>query len=673
MKATIRLALTLALAAAALLPQFAHAQFATGGSGVHRSRIFWVDWGNNGQDVYNGATITRGFNIGTPATTANRLDITCTLSGATTTAGTQGLFVYTPGSWQGDGLDELYNIGGNQPGTGANPNTLSAGLRVNGGATVEFNFNCSATLGGAPFALTGLVFADAEASGGSEYVAARLTSGGTLRVIDQISQCGSSSTVNVIAGTPQEVRFNGPTAPQTSCEGNATASLRAGPSLVGFVDGATGARVIARGGGVSAVAVGAVLELEFSEAIPTSYGIAAHVLNSAWTGGVAANGVNFNNPANLATLVYNARLGATVQPDSDATGAVGGSDVDALPKTNGPLGAGYANVAAPNALPGGNYTIANVACVGPARLRGWIDFNGNGVFDASEASNAGTCPSGSNTVSLTWTLPTGTGYVAQSTSYMRLRLAPTLAAVADPTGVSTDGEVEDYRLVLPALTPTLRISKISQTQTGTFNFTATNLSSAAFSVTTTASATPATSASANVSAPATAVTITETVPAGWVPASASCSDANAAITGNPASFGTLAGAVLTVPSSALRARADINCTYNNRLVTADLTITKSEIGGATAFTPGATSTYTLQACNTAGPDAATGATVNDPLPNGVTLTGPWSCNGSGGGICPASGGAANGTSVAVAGIDLPVGACVNVSVPVRFSADPSNY
>jgi uncharacterized repeat protein (TIGR01451 family) len=669
----IRLALTLALASAALLPQFAHAQFATGGSGLHRSRIFWVDWGNNGQDVYNGAIITRGFNIGTPATAANRLDITCTLSNAATIAGTQGLFVYTPGSWQGDGLDELYNIGGNQPGAGANPNTLSVGLRVNGGATVEFNFNCSATLGGAPFALTGLVFADAEASGGSEYVAARLTSGGTLRVIDQISQCGSSSTVNVIAGTPQEVRFNGPTAPQNSCEGNATASLRAGPSLVGFVDGATGARVIARGGGVSAVAVGAVLELEVSEAIPTSYGIAAHVLNSAWTGGVAANGVNFNNPANLATLVYNARLGATVSPDSDATGAVGGSDVDALPKTSGPLGAGYANVAAPNALPGGNYTIANVACVGPAQVRGWIDFNGNGVFDAGEASAAASCPSGSGNVSLTWTLPTGTGYVAQTTSYLRLRLAPTAAGIANPSGVSTDGEVEDYRLALPALTPVLRVAKISQAQTGTFNFTATNLSSAAFAVTTTAPATPATSAPANVSAPASAVTITEAVPAGWVLASASCSDANAAITGNPASFGTLAGAVLTVPSSALRARADITCTYNNRPVTADLAIAKSEVGGATAFTPGATSTYTLQACNTAGPDAATGATINDPLPNGVTLTGPWSCSGSGGGTCPASGGAVGGNTVAVAGINLPVGACVNVSVPVRFSADPGNY
>ncbi|MEG3789562.1 CshA/CshB family fibrillar adhesin-related protein [Lysobacter sp. CCNWLW3] len=670
---TIRLALTLALACAALLPQFAHAQFATGGTGLHRSRIFWVDWGNNGQNVYSGATITRGFNIGTPATTANRLDITCTLSNANTTAGTQGLFVYTPGSWQGDGLDELYNIGGNQPGTGTNPNTLSVGLRVNGGSTVEFDFNCSATLGGAPFALTGLVFADAEASGGSEYVAARLTSGGTLRVIDQISQCGSSSTVNVIAGTPQEVRFNGPTAPQNSCESNATASLRAGPSLVGFVDGATGARVIARGGGVSAVAVGAVLELEFSEAIPASYGIAAHVLNSAWTGGVAANGVNFNNPANLATLIYNARLGATVSPDVDATGAVGGSDVDALPKTTGPLGAGYANVAAPNALPGGSYTIANVACVGPAQVRGWIDFNGNGVFDGAEASNAAACAAGSGSVSLTWTLPTGGGYVAQPTSHLRLRLAPALSGVAAATGVSTNGEVEDYRIALPALVPSLRIGKISQTQTGTFNFTATNLSSAAFAVTTTASATLATSASANVSSTAAVVTITEAVPAGWTIASASCSDANAAITGNPASFGSLAGAVLTVPTSALRARADITCTYNNRLLTADLAISKSEVGGASAFTPGATSTYTLQACNSAGPDAASGASISDPLPSGVRLTGPWSCSGSGGGVCPGSGGALDDTAVAVAGIDLPVGACVNVSVPVRFSPNASDY
>jgi len=434
------------LCAAALWAPGASAQFATGGNGLYRPQIFWVDFGNNGDNVYAGATVTRGFNVDTPASAANRLNITCSIANATATAGATGLFVYTPGTWQGDGLDNLYNIGGFQNGSGTNPNTLSNGLSVSNGATVEFDFTCSATLGGLPFTLAGLVFADAEASGGAEYVAARLTNGGTLRVIDQISQCGTSSTVNV-AGTPTEVRFNGPTAPQTSCEANATPTLRAGPALVGFIDGATSGRVIAKGGGISAVAVGTFLSLEFSEAIPASYGNAAHVLNPSFNGGVATTGVNYNNPANLATLSVGAHLGATVVADADANGAIGGSDVDALPKTTGPAGAGYANVPPPQNVPGSTYTIPNIPCTGPGSVAGWIDFNGNGAFDTTERSAVATCPAGNNTINLSWTIPAA-GFVPQATSYLRLRLATAAAGVAVATGPATGGEAEDYRFVL---------------------------------------------------------------------------------------------------------------------------------------------------------------------------------------------------------------------------------
>lgn len=434
----------------------AHAQFATGGSGLHKNRIFWVSFGNPGDNVYAGRTITRSFNIGTPATAADQMSITCTLSNAATTRGTAALSVYTPGSWQGDGLDDLYNIGGAQQGTGANPNTLAIGLVTNGGSTVEFDFNCSATLGGAPFTLNGLVFADAEASGGTEYVAARLTSGGTLRIIDSISNCGNAGTVSVLPGPPQEVRLVPGAA--GSCEVNATPSLRAGPALVGFIEGATAARVIARGSGQSAVAVGAVLDLEYSEAIPASYGVATHVLESSWSGGLATSGVDYTNPANLATFsTAPPRLGTLNLPDADANGPVGGADVDALPKTTGPLGGGYASVAAPTAR-GAAYTISGISCFGPGSVAGWIDFNGNGVFDAGERSSVASCGAGANTVSLSWTVPAGAGYVVQPTSYMRLRIGPNVSDVDFPTGIVTKGETEDYRLGLPSLSADMSVS-----------------------------------------------------------------------------------------------------------------------------------------------------------------------------------------------------------------------
>jgi uncharacterized repeat protein (TIGR01451 family) len=446
----------LALAALLLLAAAnSHAQFATGGIGLHKPRVFWLSWGAVGQNVYGGATISRNFNIAGYSFVS-----TCTLSNATTTAGTStSLAVYTPGTWQGDGFDELYNIGGNHPGQGANPNTLSVGLATFN-STIEFDVSCSATFDGQPFALRGLVYSDVEASGGAEYVAARLTNGGTLRIIDQITQCGSASGVvtTTVGGFP-EIQLNGAGG---SCENNANPLLRGGPSLVGFIDGATRARLSLRGGGGSAIAIGVIAQFDYSEAVPASYGVAVHQFEQPFTGGVATAGVNFNNPANLAALQTSVRLGTQLQPDGGVIQPVGGPDVDALPKTTGPAGAGYANVPLANPLVPGTstYTISNIVCDGGASsVAGWIDFNGNGTFDsATERSGVVGCPVGLATVALTWTLPVD--YRPQRTSHLRLRLAlpADAAALANPVGVSNSGEVEDYRLQLPGIS-NLRITK----------------------------------------------------------------------------------------------------------------------------------------------------------------------------------------------------------------------
>ncbi len=424
------------------------AQFATGGTGLHKPRIFWLGWGPVGQNVFAGATINRSFNVGGYSFVS-----TCTLSNAVTTAGTStSLAVYTPGNWQGDGFDELYNIGGNQPGQGANPNTLSVGLATFA-STIEFNVTCTATFDGQPFALRGLVYSDVEASGGAEFVAARLTNGGTLRIIDQISQCGlASGVVTTTVGGFPEVQLNGAGG---SCENNANPLLRGGPSLVGFIDGATTGRLSLRGGGGSAIAIGVIAQFDYSEAIPASYGVAVHQFEQPFTGGVATAGVNFNNPANLATLQTSVRLGTQLQPDAGVIQPVGSPDVDALPKIAGPAGPGYADVPLANPLVLGTstYTISNVVCDGgAASVAGWIDFNGNGSFDsATERSATANCPVGLASVALTWTLPAD--YRPQRTSHLRLRLSlpADAASLANANGISNSGEVEDYRLQLPGL------------------------------------------------------------------------------------------------------------------------------------------------------------------------------------------------------------------------------
>lgn len=103
-----------------------------------------------------------------------------------------------------------------------------------------------------------------------------------------------------------------------------------------------------------------------------------------------------------------------------------------------------------------------------------------------------------------------------------------------------------------------------------------------------------------------------------------------------------------------------------------LSLTKSD--NSTTYTPGGQATYRLRACNATGPDTANGASLSDTLPQGVSLSGPWTCTASGvGASCPASGGAAGGNNVQVSGVVLPTGGCVDVDVPVNFSSSPTAY
>jgi uncharacterized repeat protein (TIGR01451 family) len=126
---------------------------------------------------------------------------------------------------------------------------------------------------------------------------------------------------------------------------------------------------------------------------------------------------------------------------------------------------------------------------------------------------------------------------------------------------------------------------------GPFTFTTTNLASNPANITTTAPgvARPAVPTALNVTSYNTDVTITETPAAGFIASAASCTDANATITGNPVTFGILAGNVLTIPAAHVVAAARITCTITNTVDTAAATIAVQKItlgaaGGAFTFT-----------------------------------------------------------------------------------------
>jgi uncharacterized repeat protein (TIGR01451 family) len=94
---------------------------------------------------------------------------------------------------------------------------------------------------------------------------------------------------------------------------------------------------------------------------------------------------------------------------------------------------------------------------------------------------------------------------------------------------------------------------------------------------------------------------------------------------------------------------------------ADLSITKTD--GVTSATPGSAVTYTIVASN-AGPSTATGATVTDTFPAALTCT--WTCTGTSGGTCAASGSGNIGDTV-----NLPSGGSVTYTAACTIGASAS--
>lgn len=138
--------------------------------------------------------------------------------------------------------------------------------------------------------------------------------------------------------------------------------------------------------------------------------------------------------------------------------------------------------------------------------------------------------------------------------------------------------------------------------------------------------------------------------------------------GNAFSSGTGTGFALTAPAQTA-APVTLTCRLSNRARQADLSISKSD--GASGYLPGGSATYVITVAN-AGPDAVTGAVVNDVLPGGVELSAAWTCTANVGSCGAASGGAAGGNSVNLT-VDLPSGGQATISVPVNYRIDPGTY
>ena len=169
--------------------------------------------------------------------------------------------------------------------------------------------------------------------------------------------------------------------------------------------------------------------------------------------------------------------------------------------------------------------------------------------------------------------------------------------------------------------PTVKVQKITAGAAGgPFNFAQTNLAStpAAITTATAGSAAPASPTAIQVSTVGTAVTLAESLASGYFFTSASCTDANSAVTGNTGSIGTVSGTTLTIAAANVVAGADFTCVFTNTLAEPQLAVAKSA-SIASASAAGTSVTYTITVSNP-GNVTISGITVSDPLGTVVCAT-----------------------------------------------------
>lgn len=218
---------------------------------------------------------------------------------------------------------------------------------------------------------------------------------------------------------------------------------------VGFMEGATSARIELKGGGRSAIALGVVLGADFGDA-PASYGQAGALLSAPWTGGEVpvgatpvSSGFGLGTPGTPALglgAAVDAEAGPIYGPAAVGDDTTGLADEDAVPAPD------------VHVTPGQDYTLPGVVCRGTGFVTGWFDWNRDGVFGDGERSGTVRCAGGA--VALSWTVPADTRDARGSDrTFLRLRIAPDAGAAAAPVGLATAGEVEDHavNVTLPRL------------------------------------------------------------------------------------------------------------------------------------------------------------------------------------------------------------------------------
>ncbi|GGJ35230.1 GEVED domain-containing protein [Deinococcus roseus] len=183
---------------------------------------------------------------------------------------------------------------------------------------------------------------------------------------------------------------------------------------------------ISTNGEVEDYALSIINNTDYSDA-PSGYGSASH---------------NIVPTVRLGSVAPDAEVTAASSSNADGDDTSGTDDEEAI--SSFPLLTTASTTYALN-----NITVLNNSGT-TGKLIGWIDFNQNGTFETTEAASVNVNSSASTqSVSLSWT---GLSGLVAGTTYVRLRISSDATlTTSTPTGLKTNGEVEDYTMTIQAV------------------------------------------------------------------------------------------------------------------------------------------------------------------------------------------------------------------------------
>ncbi len=478
MRKIYKIIFTVALFFSAFISVFAQASKATGGTGVYRDVIYWLEWGNRNDPITEGKTITfEAVNSGITYTVR-----VYNVSG--------GPYADLYNSWNKNNFPVAYNWGtGTGSGTHNGYNDRVVAINTPSGGLVTFDVEITAALAGTVIPVKDFAFIIAGAESlydNNEYYSLEIlpdASGGIQP--DAVVQPVETYTYDPDGEFHVKVTPSVGTTPTTNAimgaKLQATNHSTAGDGKGDVMFAATHVnklRVTIKGKGKQTIALGLIDLLDFGDA-PASYDTgkgARHYTLPDLGGSLMTQTAVWDAQPNSQDLVAldEPILGIGKYVDSeDASLHSPNADGDDNDQPN-------PGIDDEDGIPGAKWF---KDCPGPVKVHNyhenkdgylhvWIDANDNGLFDTDEKFTETIEPGFDGYKYLDFRGHFGTGFQPQPGDTRMMRFRMSYGDNLNVSDLATSGEVEDYKIefMVPEVVPLTSSVTCTDPQT-TINFT----------------------------------------------------------------------------------------------------------------------------------------------------------------------------------------------------------